>query len=190
LQRKYGTQAWLHPLVAEPLHHADKMIVPWLPVEPIRADALWQTRGTWKWNEYRIKVAPWSGQTRWHCVFMTTIDGNRVAFGGDSFQPSSRWNGTGGFCAYNDSRFKEGFARSAELLRMWEPDIVACGHGTYYNYRKAKFMKIERWAQQTERAVRALCPSGRLQTDYYLETDGGRGQPNQFGAYYWINAIH
>lgn len=190
LQRTYGTQAWLHPLVAEPLHHADEMIVPWLPVEPIRADALWQTRGTWKWNEYRIKEAPWSGQTRWHCIFMTAIDGNRVTFGGDSFQPSSRWNGTGGFCAYNGSRFEEGFARSAALLRRWEPDIVACGHGTYYQYRRAKYIKIERWAQQTERAVRALCPSGQLQTDYYLETDGGRGQPNQFGAYYWINAIH
>ena len=30
-----------------------------------------------------------------------------------SFTPTSKWNGTGGFCAYNGSRFAEGWSLEA-----------------------------------------------------------------------------
>jgi hypothetical protein len=98
---------------------------------------------------------------------MAEVDGQRVAFGGDSFQPASRWQGTGGFCAYNRSRFREGYIPSAERILSWSPDIVACGHATFYQYRATKFVKVIEWANAAAEATAALCPTGDLGTDYY-----------------------
>ena len=164
---KYGATIWLHPQVAAPLRDPDAMDVPWPIKEPILADHLWPDDGEWQWNEHTFRVAHYPGQTWWHTVFMTTIDGEKVLFGGDSFQPPSRWNGTGGFCAYNGSRFQEGFARSAQRALDWRPDIVACGHGTYIRFNPRYYRKVIRWAAQAERAVTALCPTGNLDADYY-----------------------
>ena len=188
LRAAYGTRAYLHPLVAEPLRDVSRMVVPWLPMASIVADEEWPVRGSWTWNEYRFKVAPWPGQTRWHCVFMAEIDGQKVVMGGDSFQPASRWNGTGGYCAYNGSRFREGFIPSANLMLRWQPDILCTGHGTYYRFHASKFNKIIHWAESAEAAVKALCPTGQLQKDYYLPRDRSNAQEQIRGAYYWSNA--
>ena len=167
LREKYGTEAWLHPLVAAPWRKPARSCLPWLLPEPIEADHLWPASGRWQWNEYRFEVAPWPGQTRGHCAFMADIDGQRVMFAGDSFTPTSKWNGTGGFCAYNDSRFEEGFAASASLALQWRPRVMAAGHNNTYYFSPSKFRKIVLWARRAEAAVRALCPSGDLEQDYY-----------------------
>ena len=196
VRERFGARVVLHPMVAEPLHDVQGADVPWLPAQSIQADELWPERGVWNWNEYEFDIAPWPGQTHWHCIFMTRVAGQsvgarraagqRAAFGGDSFQPSTRWNGTGGFCAYNSSRFEEGFVRSAELLLRWRPDVLACGHGTYYRFKRSKFHKIITWAQVAERATRELCPSGDLQQDYYLIGLDARQRIETPGAFFWI----
>ncbi len=167
LRERYGAEAWLHPWVAEPWNEPDHTFLPWLLQEPIEADHLWPERGMWEWNEYEFQIAPWPGQTWWHCAFMTSIDGKRVLFAGDSFTPSSKWNGTGGFCAYNNSRFDDGFIPSAQLVLDWRPDTMAAGHGNCYEFHPGKFSKIIEWAASARDAVRALCPSGDLEADYY-----------------------
>lgn len=168
LRKTYGTRVWLHPQVAAPIRDVDRgPLRPWLPYTSVRADRLWPERGSWTWNEYRFRVAPAPGQTRWHAAFMTTVDGRRVLFGGDSFQPASRWNGTGGFCAYNRSDFASGFTVSAQLALDWKPEFLVNGHNTAYAFRPDKFRKIIAWSRRAEAAVRALCPSGDLQSDYY-----------------------
>lgn len=166
LQARYGAQAWLHPLIAEALQPGHWL--PWKLARTISAPHLWPAQGLWHWEEYAFHIAPWPGQTYWHCVFMTTIDGYKVLFGGDNFTPTSKWNGTGGFCAYNGSRFGEGFVASAQLALDWQPDIVAAAHNNTYAFSAPKFRRIIRWAQRAEKAVRALCPTGDLQQDYYV----------------------
>jgi glyoxylase-like metal-dependent hydrolase (beta-lactamase superfamily II) len=167
LRERYGAEAWLHPWIAGILQRPERAFRPWLHDYPITADHRWPEVGEWDWEEYRFRVAPWPGQTWWHCVFMAEVDGRRVLFGGDSFVPTSRWNGTGGFCAYNHSRFGDGFVPSAELALDWRPEIVAGGHGNYYAFRPSKFRKIIRWARRAEAVVRDLCSSGDLDRDYY-----------------------
>ncbi|HEY3379509.1 MAG TPA: MBL fold metallo-hydrolase [Armatimonadota bacterium] len=167
LQARYGAKAWLHPQVAAPLADPSAHSLPWLPSEPITADGLWPEHGVWRWQEYSFEVTHWPGQTWWHCGYQTTVDGQRVFFAGDSFQPASRWNGTGGFCAYNNSRFAAGFIPSARLIQAWQPDVVAAGHGCCYAYAAPQFAKIQLWAELAQRAVTALCPSGDLERDYY-----------------------
>lgn len=167
LREKYGAKAWLHPWIAQILKRPDKALRPWMRSYPITADRLWPERGPWSWNEYGFEVAPWPGQTWWHCAFMATVDGQRVLFAGDSFVPTTRWNGTGGFCAYNLSRFAEGFAPSAQLALDWKPDLLADGHGNYCEFVPAKFRRIRQWVPRAEKAVRDLCPSGDLDQDYY-----------------------
>lgn len=167
LKDKYGTQVWLHPRVAEPLADVESRNLPWLPSESIQPDHLWPESGTWTWREYEFQIAPAPGQTWWHCMFMAHVSGKRVLFSGDSFQPSSRWNGTGGFCAYNNSRFPDGFVRTSKTILDWKPDILAAGHGDVFRYSSSKFRKIIKWAASAERATIALCPAGDLECDYY-----------------------
>lgn len=167
LRRRYSARVVLHPWVAAPLRRPGLFDVPWLPAEPIIADHLLPETGSFRWNEFTFRVAPYPGQTRWHMCLMTDIDRRRVFFGGDSFQPASRWNGTGGFCALNGSSFA-GFRQSARLIMSWKPDLVANGHDTYVTYHPSQFEKIVTWSRHAERATRMLCPSGDLNRDYYL----------------------
>jgi glyoxylase-like metal-dependent hydrolase (beta-lactamase superfamily II) len=176
LREQYGARAWLHPWIADLLARPDEAFRPWLHAYPITGNHLWPERGTWQWEEYEFQVAPWPGQTWWHCGFMASVDGRRVLFAGDSFTPASRWNGTGGFCAYNHSRFADGFVPSAGLALQWRPDLLAAGHGNYYAFSAGKFRKILRWARQAEQAVRDLCPSGDLERDYYTVSEVIRRQ--------------
>lgn len=167
LQKEYGVKAYLHPLVNTALRQGDPATWPWFPTQAIQPDGLWPEKGKWSWREYAFRVAPWPGQTWWHCAFMTRVDGYKVFFGGDNFQPPSRWNGTGGFCAFNGSRFNEGFIPSARLVLDWKPDIIAAGHDTYCHFSALRFKKIMRWAGRTEKIIADLCPSGDLEKDYY-----------------------
>ena len=168
LRERYGTTVYLHPDVAEPMRKIGAIDAPWLPARPIIPDELLPVDGQWQWNEYSFHVAPLPGQTWWHCALMTTIAGKRVLFGGDNFQTNSRWNGSGGFSAFNGSDFRRGFIPSAQRIIDWDPHLLANGHGVYFRYRRGHFEKIIRWAERAEAAVAALCPTGNLDTDYYL----------------------
>jgi len=168
LQKKHKTRAFLHPMVAEPLTGRLGRRLPYLPPNRIHADKLLPERGVWRWNEYAFDVAPFPAQTWWHAAHQTTIDGLKVFFGGDNFQPMSRWGGTGGFCSLNHSIFREGFIKSARLVQEWAPDLLCNGHGTCFRFHPSQFRKIPRWALRAEKATRALCPTGDLDKDYYL----------------------
>ncbi len=168
VRERYAATAWLHPWVAEPWQDAARTILPWLLPIDLQPFNLWPEDGVWQWNEYTFAIAPWPGQTWWHCAFMAEVDGRRVLFGGDTFQPTALWNGTSGFCAFNNSRFLDGYLPSAELALAWKPHIIAAGHTNCYAFSPSKFRKITRWARQADQAVRALCPSGDLERDYYI----------------------
>ena len=167
MRTNYRAKSVLHPLVAEPLLDITQSYVPWLPADSIVTDELWPTEGSWRWNEFDFKVSHAPGQTWWHCVFLTDIDGKSVCFTGDSFQPNTRWNGTGGFCAYNNSRFSNGFIPTSRKIISWNPDILAAGHASFFSYSKTKFEKIIAWANHAEQAVAALCPKKDSETQYY-----------------------
>ncbi|MCE9612729.1 MAG: MBL fold metallo-hydrolase [Lentisphaerae bacterium] len=176
LRKETGARICLHPRVAAPLRQVDRQFYLYAPSTPVAADELWPQIGTWRWQEYAFTVAPWPGQTWWHCAFMTRIDGRKVLFGGDSFMPASRWNGTGGFCALNNSRFRTGHMASARLAIRWQPDILANGHGAVFRFTDSRFRRIIRWAQSAEKAMQDLCPTGSLAKDYYALT-GFDGRP-------------
>jgi len=169
-RRRYGARLWMHPCVAEMLERGSRGDIPFLTREPLHPDALWPEEGEWTWNEYTFRIAPMPGQTWWHCGFMTTVDGKRVLFGGDTFQPASRWNGTGGFSSINGCRFREGFAATAQKILDWRPHVIVNGHGTWRLFRASYFRKAIRWAGRAEEAARALCVTGNLDRDYYLHS--------------------
>ena len=166
LREKYGTQIWLHPWVAEPVRDRDRYDVPWLPVDAILPDRLLPEAGIFRWCEYRFSVRPFPGQTRWHTAFDGRVDGRHVLFAGDSYQPPSRWNGTGGFCAFNGSRFRDGFALSAQAVLDIAPDIICNGHGCVYRFSPGHYRRILRWSEKAEKAVQAICPSSSYLADY------------------------
>ncbi len=171
LRKQYGATFWLHPKVAEAF--TDRYRHLWMKPTPVKPDRLLPDQGEWRWGGYRFQVAHWPGQTWWHCALMAMIDGRRVLFGGDSFQPPSRWNGTGGFCAANGSRFREGFVVSAKRALAWNPDILATGHATFCRFVPARFRKVIAWALRAEAAVAALCPGGRMDEHYHAIARAG-----------------
>ena len=172
LQAEHGTRAFLHPAVAKPIEDAKRYDLPWLPSMDIRCDDLLPEDGIWQWNEYRFRVAHFPGQTWWHAAHQVEINGVKVFFGGDNFQPNSRWNGTGGYCSFNGSRFREGFLPSVQLVLDWAPDVFCNGHGAFFRFRPARLHKIRKWAVAAEAAVADLCPTGDLETDYYMHDLG------------------
>jgi len=166
LRDRFGAAVWLHPWVAAPILDRDRDDVPWLPAASVTPDRLLPEAGAFRWNRYRFQVRPFPGQTWWHCAFQTEVAGQRVLFSGDNFQPPSRWNGTGGFCSFNGSRFAGGFSQSARTAIELAPDLICNGHGCIYQYRERHYRRILRWSKQAERAVRDLCPSGAYLADY------------------------
>jgi len=166
LRDRFGTPAWLHPWVAEPIRDQNRYDLPWLPVESVQADRVLPEAGTFRWNKYRFQIRPFPGQTWWHCAFDTTINDRHVLFSGDNFQPPSRWNGTGGFCAYNGCQFTEGFTRSAETALEIAPDLIANGHGCIYHFHAPHYRKLITWSTRAEKAVKDLCPTSHWRHDY------------------------
>ena len=110
MRHKYGAKVWLHPWVAEPLRDRNRLDIPWLTKDSITADRILPEEGRIRWRGFDLGVQPYPGQTWWHCALDTVVAGKRILFSGDNFQPPSRWNGTGGFCAFNRSHFADGFA--------------------------------------------------------------------------------
>jgi len=166
LRDNFGAQIWLHPWVSAPLADRNVMDVPWLPTDSIVADRSLPEDGVFKWRSYRFQIRPFPGQTQWHCAFDTEIFGQHVLFSGDNFQPPTRWNGTGGFCAFNGSRFQDGFARSAQVVLALEPDLICNGHGCVYRYDADLYRRVLTWSEKAEKAVRDLCVSDNWVYDY------------------------
>lgn len=168
VRKQYDTPLYLHPKVAEILARGGAWDVPYLDRQAITPDHMWPSQGKWQWNEYSFDIAHMPGQTWWHCGFMATINQKRVLFGGDSFQPASRWNGTGGFCSINGCRFDNGFEAAARRIIQWQPDFIVNGHGTWCHFTPSYFKKVIRWSQKTQAAINALCPDQKMEKHYYL----------------------
>lgn len=168
LRERYGSRLYLHPWVADILGRGGVKDVPYIQQEAIQPDVLWPEEGEWQWNEYCFRIAPMPGQAWWHCGFMTTVAGRRVLFGGDTFQPPSRWNGTGGFCSINGCHFSKGVRRSAETVLEWKPDIIVNGHATWMYFAPSYFNRVIEWSTRAEEATVELCPGGDIDSHYYL----------------------
>lgn len=165
-KKKYGARSWMHPWIAGVLDKHKRSGLPFLPDKPIIADRILPETGKFEWNEYEFNIWPMPAQTRYHCAFLTVIDGQKVLFSGDSFQPPSRWNGTGGFCAANHCRFGD-FLKSARLVMKVKPDIIANGHQAVYRFHASHYRRILRWADQAGKALRDLCVSRDYLKDYF-----------------------
>jgi len=166
IRRECGARVWLHPWVAEPIVDRNRLDVPWLPTESIAPDRLLPANGPFRWCEYRFASHPFPGQTRWHTAFDTRVDGRHVLFSGDNYQPTTRWNGTGGFCSFNGSRFSDGFAHSARTALDIAPEIICNGHGCVYRFAPSQYRRILRWTEKAEKTIAALCPSPQWLADY------------------------
>ena len=165
VRQRYGARVVLHPRVVEPIRDRDRYDVPYLPTDSVAPDRVLPDEGVFRWGGHRLVVRSFPGQTWWHCAFDADIDGRRVLVSGDNFQPPTRWNGTGGFCAYNRSRF-DGFTRSAAAALDIAPDIVCNGHSIIYAFAPSHYRRIPAWSATAEKAVRALCPSPTWLDDY------------------------
>lgn len=168
VRQRYGAKLILHPSVAHMLAQGGSHHVPFLIDHPVFPDETWPLQGQWSWNEFTFDIAHMPGQTWWHCGFMTTLNGQRVLFGGDTFQPASRWNGTGGYCSINGCRLIEGFAHTAQTILDWNPHLIVNGHGTWRYFSPSYFRKVIRWAHRTHDAVASLCPDGDFEKHYCL----------------------
>jgi glyoxylase-like metal-dependent hydrolase (beta-lactamase superfamily II) len=165
VREKFNARIVLHPQVAQVLAHPDAYDMPWRLPAPITPDQLTPAEGEVTLGNRSFRVGAFLGQTRYHAGYMTMVGGWRLFFGGDNFFPTSRWNGTGGFCAYNHTRPKL-FGDSAKKMLTWSPDVLANGHDTCFRFRSSRAKKIIKWSARAEKALRDLCPSGNIEKGY------------------------
>src|SRR4029077_9669405 len=85
LQRHQGTECWALDQVAQVLRDpaawaSTSCVFP----KPIRIDREVRDGTTLEWRGYELRFDHAPGQTEFHSVVSTTIDGRRVAFTGDN----------------------------------------------------------------------------------------------------------
>lgn len=165
-QERFGGEIVMHESVAEALTNPVHFDGPWQSPSPIIPQQT-LSDGPWRWNRFTFHVAHYPGQTWWHSALMGKIDGQNILFGGDNFQPNSRWTGTGGFSAYNGCRFAEGFEFSATQALGWSPDAVLNGHQTYHRFTPSQYEKIVAWSRNAEQCLRSLCPNDDIEKQYH-----------------------
>lgn len=145
LQRVYGTECWCPAWFADILEHPEAYAFPCTWPRPSRIDRAIGAGDIATWEGIDFTFVPMSGHTRFSAAIGFEIDGLRFAHTGDQYHsrdaqlqssfpvPSDyRMNwATDEFApglVYRNGAFLDSYAKSAEWLHDWRPDVVLSGH--------------------------------------------------------------
>jgi glyoxylase-like metal-dependent hydrolase (beta-lactamase superfamily II) len=172
LQRLHGTRCWaganFAEILADPMGYAFPCTWP----EPVRVEAQ-PLETPIPWQEYRFRLHPMSGHTRWSTMVEFEADGRTfVATGDQYFFLDFARPGTGP-CMHNHV-YRNGaslgsFRASGELLRRIEPDMVLPGHGRAYPVGEGFHRQIEEYERDYRRIHERLMPLG--DADAHFDVD-------------------
>ncbi len=136
LQRFHGTRCWALDVVADVIEDpAAWASTPCIYPKPIRVDRRLQDGERFTWEEYELEIHHAPGQTEFHSVIATVVDGRKVAFTGDNYQHDERVrDGVAELLPYQTTVLRNSFQldmhrRCAEVMLKVRPDLVCPGHG-------------------------------------------------------------
>ena len=159
LRDDWGAALWVEEHMADSVAHPLRYKRPFSPIAGTPVDRVLSDGEVVRWHEHEFRMHWMPGQTDLHCGLEAEIDGQRILFSGDSFQPPWQWGGFGGFCAYNGST-PEGYRRSIRTLLDIHPDWMFAGHGFSYSFNPDQFRQALEWTHEMEAALAAVSPDG------------------------------
>jgi glyoxylase-like metal-dependent hydrolase (beta-lactamase superfamily II) len=163
LQRHHGTECWALDQVAQVLRDpaawaSTSCVFP----KPIRIDREVGDGTTLEWRGYELRFDHAPGQTEFHSVVSTTIDGRRVAFTGDNlFMADVEVAGSVQRRAYQTTVMRNSFQlemhrKCADLMTELQPELICPGHAEIIPCHPGLLKDYSDFIARKERAFRAI----------------------------------
>lgn len=173
LQRHHGTQCWaledVGKVLADPAAWAS---TPCTFPKPIRIDRWLQDGDRFRWEEYEFEIYFAPGQTEFHSVYATMVDGRKVAFTGDNyFMAEVVAGGKMSVRPYQTTVLRNSFQlemhrRCAEVMRRIDPELICPGHRDVLECNKKELDDYCDFIVRKERVFRELVSEPH---DHYID---------------------
>ena len=163
LQRHHGTDCWALDRVAEVLKDpaawaSTSCVFP----KPIRIDCEVLDRSSVVWRGFALRFVYAPGQTEFHSVVSTVVDGRRVAFTGDNlFMSDVEVDGSVARRPYQTTVMRNGFQlamhrRCAALMIELQPELICPGHAEIMPCDAEMLKQYADFIERKELAFRAV----------------------------------
>lgn len=173
LQRFHGTQCWALREVAQVIEEpAAWASTPCVYPRPIRVDRTFEDGDAFAWEEYEFEIFHAPGQTEYHSVIATDVDGRRVAFTGDNYLVDEViQEGRSKPSAYQTTVLRNSFQREmhrrcAAVMRRVNPELICPGHDDVLECSKADLDSYCDFIEQKDRVFERLVGEP---TDHYID---------------------
>jgi len=173
LQKHHGTQCWalkeVGQVLADPAAWAS---TPCTFPKPIRVDRELADGERFQWQEYEFDIYHAPGQTEFHSVFASVIDGRKVAFTGDNyFLHEAPVGAKTEMLPFQTTVLRNSFRLSmhqlcAEVMRKIEPDLICPGHRETLACGKPELDTYSDFIARKERVFRELVDEP---ADHYID---------------------
>jgi glyoxylase-like metal-dependent hydrolase (beta-lactamase superfamily II) len=181
LQRHHGTDCWALEEVAKILEApAEWAGLPCTHPRPVRIDRRFADgeRISWRGIELTFHHAP--GQTEFHSVISTHVDGKTVAFTGDNyFLHEVAVDGKLEERPWQTTVLRNSFQlamhrRCVEVMRAVEPELICPGHGSLLSCDKQALHQYADFVALKEQSFRAAVAEP---SDHYIDLFWARLRP-------------
>jgi glyoxylase-like metal-dependent hydrolase (beta-lactamase superfamily II) len=164
LQRHEGTEAWALDTVSQVLKDpAAWCSTPCTLKRPIRFAREFRDGETFRWEEFAFVVRHAPGQTEFHSVIGTEIDGQKVAFTGDNIfeSPAPGRSGHWENQVYQTTVLRNSYQlkmhrKCADVMDDLAPDLVCPGHRRVIEWDSRTGSEYRSFVERQERVVREL----------------------------------
>ncbi len=162
-QKHYGTRCFALEQVAAVLEDpAAWCSTPCTYPKPIRIDQLLRDGDRFQWEEYAFDVHFAPGQTEFHSVLASQIDGRRVAFTGDNYFVQEVLEGaTVATRPFQTTVLRNSFQldmhrRCIDVMRKIDPELICPGHYDVLECDKKALDRYADFIQRKQRVFRQL----------------------------------
>jgi glyoxylase-like metal-dependent hydrolase (beta-lactamase superfamily II) len=146
LIRHYGTKVWCYENMVDVLQNPRGYNLGCLLGESIHVDRSFQHGESFEWEGYHFTVYHFPGHTEYQMLLLASIDGARIAFTGDAFEPVRVGQS---YELHHDLIFRnwvenDSHLKSIRTILEHEPNIVAPGHGRPFVCNKSDLEDLQR----------------------------------------------
>jgi glyoxylase-like metal-dependent hydrolase (beta-lactamase superfamily II) len=131
LIRHHGTKVWCYENMVDVLQNPRGYNLGCILGEPIQVDRAFRHGETFKWEEFEFTVCHSPGHTEYQMAMFADIDGARIAFAGDAFEPVRTEHV---YEFHHDLIFRnwvehDSHLKSIRTILEYQPTVIAPGHG-------------------------------------------------------------
>jgi glyoxylase-like metal-dependent hydrolase (beta-lactamase superfamily II) len=146
LQRRYGTEVWVHESFADVLERPGAYRIPAVWSEPISVDRVLTDGEQWEWRGYRFTGWHCPGHTWYAAAYFGEVDGRRIAVTGDEIQLDIDRALRGGGPVFRNRMGLGDFAAGVRRTIEYEPELLLTGHDGAIEVGRAELDEVHRWS--------------------------------------------